>query len=138
MPSYVNPDKCDGCKAQNKTACRYICPNDLMALDKRTMKAYNQDVTMCWECYNCVIAPLVREPVRFLEKATIFRASRFCSPSSGWKKSCSRIRGRGYVFIAGNVRWAHLLYRPLAIYVATVRNDFVGRGSNSDGKGIMA
>ena len=54
MPSYVNPDKCDGCKALDKTACQYICPNDLMVLDKNTMKAYNQDVSMCWECYNCV------------------------------------------------------------------------------------
>ncbi|MEJ2007772.1 MAG: adenylyl-sulfate reductase subunit beta [Acidobacteriota bacterium] len=54
MPSYVNPDKCDGCKALDKTACQYICPNDLMVLDKTKMKAYNQDVSMCWECYNCV------------------------------------------------------------------------------------
>ena len=35
MPSYVNPDKCDGCKALDKTACQHICPNDLMVLDKR-------------------------------------------------------------------------------------------------------
>jgi adenosine phosphosulfate reductase beta subunit len=54
MPSYVNPEKCDGCKALDKTACQYICPNDLMALDKEKMKAYNRDVSMCWECYNCV------------------------------------------------------------------------------------
>jgi len=25
-----------------------------MVLNKETMKAYNQDVSMCWECYNCV------------------------------------------------------------------------------------
>jgi len=25
-----------------------------MALNKETSKAYNRDVTMCWECYNCV------------------------------------------------------------------------------------
>ena len=54
MPSYVNPEKCDGCKALDKTACQYICPNDLMVLDKEKMKAHNRDVTMCWECYNCV------------------------------------------------------------------------------------
>lgn len=54
MPSYVNPEKCDGCKALDKTACQYICPNDLMVLDKEKMKAYNRDVSMCWECYNCV------------------------------------------------------------------------------------
>ena len=54
MPSYVIPDKCDGCKALDKTACQYICPNDLMVLDKNTMKAYNQDQQQCWECYSCV------------------------------------------------------------------------------------
>jgi adenylylsulfate reductase subunit B len=25
-----------------------------MDLDKEKMKAYNRDVSMCWECYNCV------------------------------------------------------------------------------------
>ena len=54
MPSYVIPDKCDGCKALDKTACQYICPNDLMVLNKGTMKAFNQEPEMCWECYNCV------------------------------------------------------------------------------------
>ena len=54
MPSFVNPDKCDGCKALDRTACQYICPNDLMVLDKNKMKAYNQDPAQCWECYNCV------------------------------------------------------------------------------------
>ena len=54
MPSYVNPEKCDGCKALDKTACQYICPNDLMVLDQEKMKARNRDVSMCWECYNCV------------------------------------------------------------------------------------
>jgi adenylylsulfate reductase subunit B len=54
MPTYVNPDKCDGCKALARTACQYICPNDLMILDKAKMKAYNQEPDMCWECYSCV------------------------------------------------------------------------------------
>ncbi|MCP4724623.1 MAG: adenylyl-sulfate reductase subunit beta [bacterium] len=54
MPSFVNPEKCDGCKALDKTACQYICPNDLMALNKATEKAYNIEPEMCWECYNCV------------------------------------------------------------------------------------
>lgn len=54
MPSYVNPEKCDGCRALDRTACQYICPNDLMLLNKETQKAYNQDPAMCWECYNCV------------------------------------------------------------------------------------
>ena len=39
MPSYVITEKCDGCKGQDKTACMYICPNDLMVLDKERMKA---------------------------------------------------------------------------------------------------
>jgi adenylylsulfate reductase subunit B len=34
MPSFVIVEKCDGCKALDKTACQHICPNDLMALDK--------------------------------------------------------------------------------------------------------
>jgi adenylylsulfate reductase subunit B len=54
MPSFVIPDKCDGCKALDKTACQYICPNDLMVLNKEAMKAYNQEPEMCWECYSCV------------------------------------------------------------------------------------
>ena len=54
MPSFVVTEKCDGCKALDKTACQYICPNDLMVLDKEAQKAYNQDPTQCWECYCCV------------------------------------------------------------------------------------
>lgn len=54
MPSFVITEKCDGCKGQDKTACMYICPNDLMFLDKERMKAYNQEPTYCWECYCCV------------------------------------------------------------------------------------
>jgi len=29
MPSFVNPEKCDGCKALERTACEYICPERL-------------------------------------------------------------------------------------------------------------
>jgi adenylylsulfate reductase subunit B len=54
MPSFVINEKCDGCKAQDKTACQYICPNDLMTLDRDLMKAFNQEPEQCWECYNCV------------------------------------------------------------------------------------
>ena len=65
MPSYVNPEKCDGCKALDKTACQHACPNDLMALDKNIMKAYNQEPDMCWECYCCVkICPTQAVDVR--------------------------------------------------------------------------
>ena len=54
MPSYVIAEKCDGCKALDKTACQYICPNDLMILNHESMKAFNQEPDQCWECYNCV------------------------------------------------------------------------------------
>ena len=54
MPSYVETEKCDGCKGGDKTACMYICPNDLMVLNKETMLAYNQEPDACWECYSCV------------------------------------------------------------------------------------
>jgi adenylylsulfate reductase subunit B len=54
MPSFVINEKCDGCKGQDKTACMHICPQDLMFLDKDKMKAYNRDISLCWECYNCV------------------------------------------------------------------------------------
>ncbi|MBS1260724.1 MAG: Adenylylsulfate reductase subunit beta [Calditrichaeota bacterium] len=65
MPSYVILEKCDGCKALDKTACQYICPNDLMVLNKDTMKAYNREPELCWECYNCVkICPVDAIEVR--------------------------------------------------------------------------
>ncbi len=54
MPSFVIPEKCDGCKALDKTACQHICPNDLMELMGDSMKAWNREPEMCWECYNCV------------------------------------------------------------------------------------
>jgi len=65
MPSYVINEKCDGCKALDKTACQHICPNDLMVLNADIMKAYNRDPSMCWECYNCVkICPTQAVEVR--------------------------------------------------------------------------
>jgi adenylylsulfate reductase subunit B len=54
MPTYVNPNKCDGCKALDRPACHYICPSDIMALDPALGKAYNLEPDMCWECYSCV------------------------------------------------------------------------------------
>ncbi|MFV1951325.1 MAG: adenylyl-sulfate reductase subunit beta [Nitrospinota bacterium] len=54
MPSFVINEKCDGCKGGDKTACMYVCPNDLMVLNVETMKAYNQEPDACWECYSCV------------------------------------------------------------------------------------
>ena len=65
MPSFVIAEKCDGCKALDKTACQYVCPNDLMVLDKGQMKAFNQEPDMCWECYCCVkICPVQAIEVR--------------------------------------------------------------------------
>ena len=43
MPSFVITEKCDGCQGQDKTACMYICPHDLMVLDKGKKKAVNQE-----------------------------------------------------------------------------------------------
>jgi len=54
MPTYVNPNKCDGCKALDRPACHYICPNDLMVLDAAQGKAYNREPDACWECFACV------------------------------------------------------------------------------------
>ena len=54
MPSFVIAEKCDACQGQDKTACMYICPNDLMAVNQEIKKAYNRDVSQCWECYCCV------------------------------------------------------------------------------------
>jgi len=65
MPSFVIVEKCDGCKGQDKTACQHVCPNDLMVLNTVTMKAYNRDPSMCWECYSCVkICPQTAMAVR--------------------------------------------------------------------------
>ncbi len=60
MPTFVRTEKCDGCKGQDKTACMYICPHNLMKLDKdgsetgHAMKSFNQEPEQCWECYSCV------------------------------------------------------------------------------------
>ena len=64
MPTFVNPDKCDGCRGLARTACMYICPNDLMKYDADLGKAYskehgmafNQEPDACWECFSCVKA----------------------------------------------------------------------------------
>ena len=54
MPTYVDPNRCDGCKALERPACMYICPMDLMKLDTATGKGFNQEPDRCWEYYSCV------------------------------------------------------------------------------------
>jgi adenylylsulfate reductase subunit B len=64
MPTYVDPNKCDGCRGLARTACMYICPNDLMKYDAGLGKgfgkdhgmAFNQEPDLCWECFSCVKA----------------------------------------------------------------------------------
>ena len=50
MPTYLNPDKCDGRRALGRPACMYICPMDLMKLDTALGKGFNQEPDLCWEC----------------------------------------------------------------------------------------
>lgn len=54
MPSFVMTEKCDGCKGEDRIACMYICPNNLLKLDKERMKGVNREPEQCWECYSCV------------------------------------------------------------------------------------
>ncbi len=54
IPTYVNPDRCDGCRALGRPACVYICPMDLMKLDTAPGKSFSQEPDLCWECYSCV------------------------------------------------------------------------------------
>ena len=51
MPTYVDPDKCDGCRALERPACMYICPMDLMKLDTETGKGFNHDRVLSAECH---------------------------------------------------------------------------------------
>jgi adenylylsulfate reductase subunit B len=60
MPTFVRTEKCDACERRDQAACVYICPHDLMRLDRdgsltgQPMKAFNQEPEQCWECYACV------------------------------------------------------------------------------------
>lgn len=52
MPTYVDPNKCDGCGK-----CVDICPSDIMHLSNSIFsgrKASNIEPNYCWECYACV------------------------------------------------------------------------------------
>jgi len=54
VPTYVNPNKCDGCKTLARPACVFMCPSDIMWLDTGQAKAFNREPDLCWECYACV------------------------------------------------------------------------------------
>ncbi len=83
MPSFVDPSKCDGCKGGDKTACMYICPNDLMVLNVEEMKAYNQEPDACWECYSCVkICP---------QGAIMVRGMTTSCPWAAWSIPCAAL-----------------------------------------------
>lgn len=62
MPTYVRTGKCDGCEGRETPVCEYICPHDLMRLDRdgsrtgHAMRAFNQEPEQCWACYACVKA----------------------------------------------------------------------------------
>jgi len=108
MPSFVIDEKCDGCKGGDKTACMYICPNDLMVLDVDRMKAYNSEPDMCWECYNCVkICPTQAIEVR--GTLILHRWARVLSRCEGPKTSCGLLssgagRSNGLNFQSGQHR----------------------------------
>ena len=95
MPSFVIVEKCDGCKALDKTACQYICPNDLMVLNAESKKAFNQEPEQCWECYNCVkICP--QQAIEVRHYADIMplgsSTSRCAAPTTSCGPSSSGIR----------------------------------------------
>lgn len=55
MPTFVDPHACNACAGVHQgPLCVYICPNDLMVLDKSINKGLNQEPNMCSECYACV------------------------------------------------------------------------------------
>ena len=94
MPSFVIDEKCDGCKGGDRTACLYICPNDLYVLDEERMKAYNCEPDMCWECYNCVkICPTQAVEVRGYADFTPLGAS--VMPMRGTEDIMWTIKFRG-------------------------------------------
>lgn len=51
MPVVIDKQRCIGCGA-----CVDICPGNLLAIDKRTGKAYIRQARDCWECLSCVKA----------------------------------------------------------------------------------
>jgi len=73
---------------QDKTACMYICPHDLMHLDKdgsgtgHAMKAYNLEPEQCWECYACVkICP--QQAIEVRHYADVVPLGAFVQPVRG-------------------------------------------------------
>ena len=54
MPTFVDPNVCDGCVTLDMPKCVHICPNDLMVLNLDSRKGFNQEPEMCSECFACV------------------------------------------------------------------------------------
>ena len=121
MPSFVIDEKCDGCKGGDKTACMYICPNDLMVLDVDRMKAYNSEPDMCWECYNCVkICPTQAIEVRGYADFTPLGAS--VVPMRGSEDIMWTVKFRG-----GTIKWFKFPIRTTAEGAANAYEDLKGK-----------
>lgn len=56
MPSFVINEKCDGCVGKDKTACMYLCPNDLLFLEPIHLISRNRAPDLCWDCGSCAAA----------------------------------------------------------------------------------
>ena len=48
MPALSLPKSVTGARGGTGQPVCMLCPNDLMVLDKATMKAHNRDPWMCW------------------------------------------------------------------------------------------
>lgn len=88
MPTYVRTDACDGCEGQDRAACVYICPHDLMKLDEDgseigwAMKAWNREPAQCWACYACVKA-CPRQAIEFRAAADVVAMGARVQPEPG-------------------------------------------------------
>ena len=113
----IDPEKCDGCKGGEKTACMYICPNDLMILDPDAMKASRwiatadfmasgdeilPDVTECGPTYKVAaaklatsVAKLIQERVQLLAVIRDGKASRPRKPKRGKARARGKAPQRG-------------------------------------------
>lgn len=49
MSVIIDHNKCTGCKK-----CVEVCPGDLLAIDKKTNKAFIYHPEDCWDCMACI------------------------------------------------------------------------------------